>query len=146
MGARLESGVVLEAVRADWSHAPWGPVLRLELDWKLTQRPPRGVGIFIHLEPEGLARESYDHVLLSGTVPLDRAPLGQTLRDVVRLDAPPRFRGRKWRVYTGLWEVLGTGRRLAVEDPRGLPERENRLEVFSGEPPEDPTLTNRLRR
>ena len=92
--------------------------LHLELDWRLAQRAPRGLGIFVHVEgTPGDESVIVDHALVSSTVPLEDAPVGVTLRDISFPIALPKSSvPRTWKVHAGLWFARRDGQRMPVVD------------------------------
>jgi hypothetical protein len=126
--ARLEGGVTLEGATARMEGKPGEPALALELDWKLDSHVERGLGVFIHVEGEGMDNINVDHVRISGVTPLEDLPLGVTLRDVVPLIAVPApKKSTAVRIYVGLWRARGDGSRLQVLDGGGAKVDGNRV-------------------
>jgi hypothetical protein len=114
--ATFEDGVVLEAVTLSDNNPAAGTDVTLELDWKRGARVPRGVGVFVHIEPSKGDTLNGDHVLLSGELDLEDAPSDATLRDVFPIHVPADARGKTWKVWVGLWLVRRGGGRVRVVD------------------------------
>lgn len=113
---KLEGGLVLEAVRLSDPNPPAGTDVTLELDWRRGGQIPRGVGVFVHIEPSKGATLYADHVLLSGELDFEDAPPFATLRDVFPVHVPADSRGKTWKVWVGLWTVRYDDKRLRVFD------------------------------
>lgn len=119
MGARLESGIVLEAARVDFEprDEEHGPIATVELDWRFEQPVPPGLGVFIQVERQGFHFGS-DRVLLSGVLLPEGAPLHTTVRDVSDpLAIPEEKKETTWNVYAGLWRARRDMTRVKVVDP-----------------------------
>jgi hypothetical protein len=107
-GARWVNGIVLEAaeIRLEPDAGGQSRLATLELDWRLEEKIPSGLGIFVHFETPPKEHFSVDHVLLSAVTQLDDAPLHKTIRDVsdpivVSLGKSPAT----WKVYVGIWRA-----------------------------------------
>ena len=103
----------------------------LELDWRVGPNVPSGVGVFMHIEPDGTDRSMADHATVSGVLELEKAPSGKILRDVVEYTVPDAVSGRSIKVWAGLWLQRGRGTRLRVTAHGDLEERENRLLILT---------------
>ncbi len=113
---KLEGGLELEAARLSDPNPAAGTDLTLELDWRRGVQIPRGVGVFVHIEPSKGDTLYADHVLLSGELDLDDAPPLTTLRDVFPVHVPLDSRGKTWKIWVGLWQVRYGNKRLRVVD------------------------------
>jgi len=129
--ARFAGGVWLEAASLE---ARDDHTVRLELDWKTTPTVEKGLGFFVHLEPERSKRVNGDHAMVSGVLLLEDAPAGKTLRDVMIIDAPPSRRGEWWNVWVGVWSLRGDGERRAILEPAGHQVESARLHVGAVHP------------
>jgi hypothetical protein len=126
--ARLEGGVTLEGATVGVVGKPGEPALALELDWRLDSHAERGLGVFIHVEGEGMDNLNVDHVRISGVAPLEDLPLDATLRDVVPAIAIPLpKKPTALRIYVGVWRARGDGSRLHVVDGGGAKIDDNRV-------------------
>lgn len=132
VGARFEGGVSLDGVSTAWRDDH----LRLELDWRVVPPLTTGLGVFVHIEPEGSKRLPGDHPLVSGVMTFEAAPPQKILRDVLLVSIPQESKGRPWKVWVGLWAVRGDGARSRVLDAAGLPVDADRLLVTTVTPPE----------
>ena len=117
LDARFDSGVVLEAASISSSSPGAGTDLVLELDWRRDVKLEKGLGIFMHISPSSGDGMNGDHVLLSSVLDLEDAPPDKTLRDVMPLWVPEDSRGKKWKVWVGLWRVRRGGERVKVTGP-----------------------------
>ena len=101
--------------------------------WRVDPNPASRMGIFVKLEPSkgDPAKDSMaaDHVTFSDVMPMDRAPPGKIIRDVVRLSVPFDAGGKDWTIYTGVWNVLGNGRRRTIADGNGQKVDDNRVNL-----------------
>ncbi len=119
LGARWDEGIVLEGTLIDVepgddSH---GPSVTVELDWRFDKPLPPGLGFFIQFERQG-QHFATDHVLLSGVVVPEAAPLDVILRDVSDTIALPDTKtGSTWKAWGGVWRARRDGTRLTVVDP-----------------------------
>jgi hypothetical protein len=113
---RFDDGIVLEAATLSDPEPAVGSDLTLELDWRRTGGVDPGLGVFVHMEPSSGNGLNGDHVLLSGVLDLQDAPADRTLRDVIPLFIPDDARGKKWKVWVGLWHVRRGGSRVGVAD------------------------------
>jgi hypothetical protein len=131
LGIRFEGGITLEAVRvALRPGARDEPAISVELDWRQTSIQ-RGIGVFIHIEPDGGDALNIDHVRISTAVPLEDLPIGATLRDVVPpIDVERPKSPKAFVVYAGLWRARGDGSRLKVLDASPLV-TDNRVRIGS---------------
>lgn len=116
LGARFESGVVLQSAILSTRNPQAGSDLTLELDWTRDAEMEPGLGVFVHFEPSSGKGMNGDHVLLSAVLDLEKAPAGKTLRDVMPVWVPEDSRGQSWKVYAGLWAVRRGGQRVHVVD------------------------------
>jgi hypothetical protein len=124
----FEAGVSLEAVALSDTNPIAGREILVEFDWKRAPDVERGLGVFVHIVPEG---EGYakngDHVLLSGVVELDDAPPGKTLRDVLPITFPDR--DKTYKIWVGLWRIRRDASRVRVVDKGSATIDENRVLV-----------------
>jgi hypothetical protein len=114
VGAKLEEGVTLEAARTLVRATPDGPVLDFELDWRLSQPAPPGLGIFVHFEPDKGDTVNVDHVGLATVAPFEAFPANMTLRDALPDIAIES--GKTYKIYVGVWRARRGGERLHVVD------------------------------
>lgn len=112
LDTRFADGVVLEAVRLGTK----GSTMNLELDWRLDRAPPPGIGVFVHVEPEGMDMFNVDHAAVSGVAPFEALPEKKTLRDASPAIALPTADRKTYRVYVGLWRARRDGSRVRIED------------------------------
>ncbi len=134
----FEHGVNLDGFKSEWTERDGELSLLLEVDWRLTKRPPPGYGFFVHVHPEGGDRVTADHPMVSGALSLDVAPLQKTLRDVLVISAANKHRGKNWDVFVGLWHLHGDGSRLKVADRGSADVDDHRVLVFRGPVPAAP--------
>ncbi|MGH7298731.1 MAG: hypothetical protein ACRELB_27570, partial [Polyangiaceae bacterium] len=128
--AKLEGDVTLEAAIVQNTGGPSEPTLSVELDWKLASHVERGLGVFIHVEGDGMDTLNIDHVRISGAAPLESLPLDVTLRDVVPpIAVPVPKKKTEIHVYVGLWRARGDGKRLHVLDSAGAVINDDRIQV-----------------
>jgi hypothetical protein len=114
--AKFADGVVLEAATLSNAEPAAGSDVTLELDWRRSPKADPGLGIFVHIEPSSGTAQNGDHILLSGVLAPEDAPPDRTLRDVIPLYVPEDARGKKWKVWVGLWHVRRGGSRVGVAD------------------------------
>jgi len=117
---RWEHGITLEGHTAKVEPSPDGRtvVIDLELDFRLDEALPPGLGVLVHFEPPG-DRVAIDHVLLSGAIPFEDAPTHATIRDVLDPMTLPRGKDPwKCKVYIGVWWALRDATRLKVLSAR----------------------------
>ena len=118
LNARWDDGMVLVASHvelepADEAH---GPLAVVELDWRFDQPVPPGLGVYIQFERPG-GHFATDHILLSGVLVPEAAPLHAILRDVSDVNAVPETKKETtWTVYAGLWRARRDMERLPVID------------------------------
>jgi hypothetical protein len=86
--------------------------------------------VFVHIEPDQGKRFDGDHVQLSQVLTFDAAPPGKILRDILPITFPEDARGKKWKVWVGLWRVQRGGARVSVEDSGSATVQDGR--VFIG--------------
>jgi hypothetical protein len=129
--AKFEGDIELVAVRATPPDPAAGTKTILELDWRVGPNVPSGVGVFMHIEPEGADRSMADHATISGVLELEKSPSGKILRDVIEYTVPDNLSGRTIKVWAGLWLQRGRGTRLRVTAHGDLEERENRLLILT---------------
>jgi hypothetical protein len=114
--AKFAGGLTLEAATLTPADPSVGTDATLELDWRRDAVVEPGLGVFVHIEPSSGQVLNGDHVLLSGVLPLEEAPPGRTLRDVLPLQIPDDGRGKSWKVWVGLWRVRRGGSRVPLVD------------------------------
>ncbi|MDP1827532.1 MAG: hypothetical protein Q8L48_29950 [Archangium sp.] len=129
LNVRFGADVKLEAVMLE--HRAEDGRVRLELDWSRGSSVNPHLGIFVHIEPGTLKRITADHLQLSDALYLEQVPLGRVGRDIMLIDVPGSKRGQTWNVWIGLWEMRGSGERIAVTEPNGVTSAENRVLVGS---------------
>jgi len=128
---RFEGGITLEAFHVALQGRRDEPAISVELDWRKTTDIERGVGVFIHIEPDGGDALNVDHVRISMAAPLDDLPLGATLRDVVPpIDIERPKAPKSYVVYAGLWRARGDGSRLRALEANPLV-TDNRVRIGS---------------
>jgi hypothetical protein len=111
--------VVLEAayVELDPADNTHQDQVTVELDLRFDKPVPPGLGVFLQFERPG-GRFATDHVLLSGVLVPEAAPLHTLLRDVSDpINVPPVKSKSTWTVYAGVWRARRDMTRLAVIDP-----------------------------
>jgi len=114
LNVKLEDGVTLEAVRTTTRILPEGPTIDLELDWRLAQAAPPGLGIFVHITPDKGDTVNVDHVALATIAPFELLPANKTLRDSLpQIALEPN---QTYQVYVGVWRARRGGERLHVLD------------------------------
>ena len=110
------SGIALAGAsrEVDASTPRRGPLLRMELDWRFDEPVPAGLGVFVQCERQG-GTFATDHVLLSGVLLPEDAPLHMIVRDVSDAISFPTVEGpTTWRVYVGVWRARRDMARLPV--------------------------------
>ncbi len=132
-GVKFEGGLELVAIRLDPPQPVADQTAHLELDWRVQKDVRRGVGVFMHIQPNGTDSVNGDHAQVSRTLLFDDAPPGKILRDEIPLSIPPDWRGKQVEIYAGLWMMRGNGTRLRVTDHGAVQVQENRLLVSSFE-------------
>ncbi len=110
--SQFESGISLEATRINLRSTADGPMLDFELDWKLANPAPPGLGIFVHFEPDKGDPVNIDHVALATLAPFEALPANMTLRDV--LPGIAIESGKTYKIYVGVWRARKNGSRLKV--------------------------------
>ncbi len=133
VGARLEEGIEIEASRALVRNTPDGPVVDLEIDWRLTRAAPPGLGVFVHLEPDQGDVVNIDHVSLATVAPFETFPANMTLRD--SLPDVAIERGKTYKVWAGLWRARRGGERLHIVDAAGATTDADRVLVATFKAP-----------
>jgi hypothetical protein len=105
----------------------------IELDWKLAKKPPKGLGVFVHVEggPGGFI--SLDYALLSGVVLFEDAPLHRIVRDVSEpITLAWGGSPSTYTVHAGLFLARRSGDRLKdISGPGSLNEDDGRVFVGS---------------
>jgi hypothetical protein len=139
VGAKFDANLTLEGVRIT-SNAVGagsgeifvdpGDTLTLELDFRATGEVPRGLGVFVHIDPSTGEALRGDHILVSGVLDLEDAPKDKILRDIVTITVHESLKGKRCRIFVGLWGVRRDGNRVSVTD-KGSAEKidDNRVEV-----------------
>ncbi len=131
LGIHFESGITLEAAHVALQGKRDEPAISVELDWRKTLPVEHGIGVFMHIEPEGGDVLNVDHVRISAAVPLEDLPIGATLRDVIPpIDVERPKSPKSYVVYVGLWRARGDGSRLHVLDSSATV-TDNRVRVGS---------------
>ncbi len=126
---RFEGGITLEAVRVRLQGPRDEPAIGVELDWRKSSSVERGIGVFMHVEPDGGDVLNIDHVRISTTVPLEDLPLDATLRDELSpIDIERPKSPKSYVVYVGLWRARGDGSRLKTLDPNPIV-TDNRVKI-----------------
>jgi hypothetical protein len=117
--ARFDEGIILEgaSVELDPPEEGRGASVHVELDWRFDAPVPPGLGVFLQFERQG-GRFATDHVLLSGVLVPESAPLHTIVRDVSDAIPVPEAKGSAlWVVYGGVWRARRDMSRLKVIDP-----------------------------
>jgi hypothetical protein len=133
VGARWDEGITLDAAHfevepADDTH---GPLVTVELDWRFDKPLPSTLGVFMQFETEG-QKFSTDHILLSGVVVPEEAPLHTIVRDVSDPIAFPQRKGdATWQAWAGVWRARRDMSRLPVADKGQTTEHADRVLVGS---------------
>jgi hypothetical protein len=130
LDVRFEGGIALVAGKLDAVTPKAGDTVHLELDWRRAASIAAGRGVFVHIEPDQGKRFDGDHVQLSQVLTFDAAPPGKILRDILPITFPEDARGKKWKVWVGLWRVQRGGARVSVEDSGSATVQDGR--VFIG--------------
>jgi hypothetical protein len=124
-------GIVLEASTLTVEPVGDTTSVTVELDWRLSKKPPPGLGVFVRFEK---AKDHFnaDHVLLSDLMALEDAPIGKTVRDVAAVVViPPDKAPGTWNVYAGLWRARRDGQRLRILGGINGTVSDNRVQVGS---------------
>ncbi|MEO8799059.1 MAG: hypothetical protein ABI551_14310, partial [Polyangiaceae bacterium] len=133
LGVKFDGGVTLEGFSMTTTRPGADSTTDLTFYWKVDPNPATRMGIFVKLEPSkgDPAKDSMaaDHVNFSDVMPIDRAPPGKIIRDVVRLSVPYDAGGKDWTVYAGVWNVLGNGRRRSIIEANGQNTEDNRVKL-----------------
>jgi hypothetical protein len=139
--AHWADGIILEAaqVRIEPGDDPNTVLAKLELDWRIERKLPTGLGIFVHFHENPKDQFGADHVLLSGVLQLEDAPLHTTIRDVaegivVSLNENPIT----WEVYVGVWRARRDQYRVDVENYGRLGGRDQMVLVWTFDAPAKP--------
>ena len=108
--------------------------MTVELDWRLDRKPPKGLGVFLHVESPPGVFIPVDYALLSGELLFEDAPLHRILRDVseriVRL--PWNGKSRTYDVRVGLFRARRSGERLkSISGPGAEKQDDGRVLVGS---------------
>jgi hypothetical protein len=145
VGAVWENGATLEAarIRTEPSDDGQSVLATLELDWRLERNLPSGLGVFVHLEASAKDHFMADHVLFSGTLKPEDAPLHKTIRDVkdpvvISLGNAPAT----WKVYVGLWRARLDQRRIRLVDGEQGGSNDDRVLVATYEAPAKPVASS----
>jgi hypothetical protein len=116
LGTHWENGIVLEAghVEVIPPGEGHGTLAIVELDWRFDEPVPPGLGVFMQLDQEK-NHFATDHVLLSGVLLPEGAPLHTTVRDISEPIAIPQPKGPvTWNVYAGMWRARRDMSRLRI--------------------------------
>ncbi len=104
----------------------------VELDWRIDKKPPKGLGVFLHVEGHPTFIP-LDYALLSGVLLFEDAPLHKILRDVsepIRL--PWNGKPMTYDVRAGLFLARRTGERLkSIRGPGAETQDDGRIFVGS---------------
>jgi hypothetical protein len=118
LGTHWENGIVLEAghIEVIPPGEGHGTLAIVELDWRFDEPVPAGLGVFMQLDQEK-SHFSTDHVLLSGVLLPEAAPLHTTVRDISEPIAIPQPKGPvTWSVYAGIWRARRDMSRLRITE------------------------------
>lgn len=133
MGVRFDGGVTLEGFSMSTTRPAAESTTDLTFYWRVAPDVKPRMGVFLKIEPNkgDLDKDSIigDHVMFSDVMPIEDAPPGKIIRDVVRLTIPSNARGKDWSIHAGIWNVLGNGRRRAVQDAAGQKVDDNRVDL-----------------
>jgi hypothetical protein len=113
---KFQGDLTLEAANLSDPNPAAGTDVTIELDWRRGEQIPRGVGVFLDVEPSKGDTLKSDHVLLSGELDFEDAPPFATLRDIFPVHVPANSRGKTWKVWVGLWQTRHGDARLRVID------------------------------
>ena len=127
VGANFD--VPVELVAAQVAPAPdEDGIEHVQLFWRLKEKAPHTLGVFVHLvDPDG-GFKGADHELIAGTYFFDTAPTGVLLRDAFGANASD-YKPGTWKVMVGLWHASGNGQRVPVRDAQGAAAPEHRVLV-----------------
>jgi len=137
LGVRWREGPMLEAANVDYHPRDenHGPSAIVELDFRFDRPVPPGLGIFLQFERPRF-HFGEDHVLISGALLPEAAPLHATIRDVSDTIAIPEEKtATTWSVYAGFWRARRDMTRLEVEDPGAATVSSNRVLIGTFEVP-----------
>jgi hypothetical protein len=87
---------------------PTEKVATIELDWKLTKAPPKGLGVYLELDGQKRTLIGVDYALLSGVLLFEDAPKNRILRDV---GGPILLPWIGQPIHYDVWVVLYRARR-----------------------------------
>jgi hypothetical protein len=124
----FENGVRLEGARL--SHDTSGAVPRIvvELNFRIPEHVPAGLGVFVHLRAPDGKNHTMDHVRLAAAVPFENAPRNVLIRDIGAWEVIDKPRG-EWVATAGLWMARRDGARVKVTSAGGAEVRDNGVTV-----------------
>ena len=133
--AEWPEGVTLVAARilTQPTRIPTEKTATVELDWEFSKKPPKGLGVFLHVEGPSGVFIAVDYAFLSGVLLLDDAPLHRLVRDVSEPVAVP-WNGKPgtYDVHVGLFKARQTGERLKeIAGPGGRTAVDGRVYIGS---------------
>jgi hypothetical protein len=115
--AKLGAGLTFEGATVSNARPSPNDTIVLEVDWRRSAEPARGLGFFLHIEPSKGDTLNGDHVLLSSTLDFGDAPPDKTLRDVLPITVPNDAAGKTFKIWVGVWRMRGDGTRVPILDP-----------------------------
>jgi hypothetical protein len=133
--ARWAEGITLVAgkVLTQPTSVPTEKTVTVELDWRIDGTPPKGLGVFLHVEGQPGVFISVDYALLSGELLFEDAPMHRILRDVsepIRL--PWNGKPGTYDVRVGLFRARRSGERLKkISGPGAENQEDGRVFVTS---------------
>ena len=122
LGTRWADGITLEAAQVsveprDPSAERFSDLAHVELDWRFDGPVPSGLGVFVQFERAG-GRFATDHILLSGVLLPEEAPLHVVIRDIGDATPLPETGvAATWKVYAGVWRARRDMSRLRIVAP-----------------------------
>jgi hypothetical protein len=134
VGARwLAEGITLEAVRFLKSPATnEDTYVTMELDWRLSKKPPPGLAISLRVEDTAKGVINFDYATFSETLLIEDAPIGKTIRDVrENLRLQKGEEPLKPRLLVRLYYGRRDGKPVLDVHGSGAPSPEGRIEVGS---------------
>jgi hypothetical protein len=121
--ARWEEGITLVASRIVLrpTHVPSEKTATVELDWRLTKKPPDGLGVVLYVVGRPKSPITIEYALLSHVLLFEDAPLQRVLRDVIEpIRLPAAEEPTTYQVHVALFRARRTGERLENISGPGL--------------------------
>ncbi len=95
---------------------PQGNALYVSLYWQALQPLPEDYTIFVHLrDAANNTIANADHQPYNNLVPTSRWPVGETIKETIRLDIPPDLPNAQYRLLAGMYSPV-TVERLPVQN------------------------------